>query len=253
MLGFCILSLKRLASLPDTESTTATLTTLGFLWLPLMYFLWTFYRSWYIRHRQPIIFIRKAVALAISTQYATSFYDSMHSASESNSPGLSLFMSSLGIGSQLLTHAVGFPNYGNWQLFSQAVGTAMAFRTAAVMCHGELANTIHRFVTSLPSFLNTLKANVAENPNLSCCIYCSGLHAAVGFIIATVLSNFLEFRHRRRFFASKFPNRGPLTLSDLQHQDWSNVLLIILMYIIMEGLNTAVHMAILTAETSRSR
>lgn len=248
------MALKRLASLTDTEST-ATLTALGFLWLPIMYFLWTFCRSWYIRHRQPIIFIRKAVAVAISTQYASSFYDSMHSGSETSSPGLSLFMSSLGIGSQLITHALGFPNYGNWQLVSQAVGTAMAFRTAAVMCHGELANTLDRFVTSLPSYsaFNTLKASTAAHPKLTCCMYCIGLHTVYGFIFATVLSNILEFRQRRRFFATRFPHREPLTPSDLHHKDWVNVLMITIMYIAMEGLTVAVNMAFLTAEATRNR
>jgi len=256
MLGFGILSLKRLASLLDTESTaTLALTTLGFVWLPLMYFLWAFYRPWYIKHRQLIVFIRKAVALAISTQYATTFYDSMHSNSETNPPGLSLLISSLGIASQLLTHALGFPNYGNWQLISQAVGTAMAFRTVAIMCHGELAITLNGFVTSLPSYaaIRTLKLNVAAEPNLACFIYCSGLHIAVGFVIATVLSNILEFRQRRRFLARRFPNRRPLSLFDLHHKDWVNVLLIVIMYVAMEGLTIAINVASLLEEGTQSR
>jgi hypothetical protein len=253
MLGFGILALKRLTALPDAEFS-ATLTALGFVWLPIMYYLWTYSRPLYIRYRQPIVVLRKAVAVAISTTYAVSFYDSMHGSNTAGSPGLTLFMSSIGISSQLLTHAMGFPNYGSWQLVSQGMGTIMAFRTGAVMCQGQLAQTLHRFVISLPShsFFDVLKESVAADPPLTCCIYCIGLHSVVGFTLATVLSNILEFRHRRRFSAERFPNRAPLSLSDLHHKEWVNVLLVIIMYVAMEGLTTAVDMAILGATTRRT-
>lgn len=247
MLGFCVLSLKRLASLPETGFRELGLTAVGLVWLPIFLLIWKHCRPWYCRHRQPIVFIRKAVAVAIGSTYTSSFYSSMHVAAHGSSgaPWLSLFMSSLGIASQILTHSLGFPNYANWHLASQAVGTVLAFKTSTIMCQSELSETLALVVKSLPETegFSHFKARVQAEPQLACCIYCIFLHITVGFVAATVISNLIEFRQRRKFYASRFPNREPLTPSDLHHKEWVNVLLILIMHIMKEALNTAVDMS----------